>query len=461
MKLIMSIAMALLVAACAEPLADDINTTLSSAASLPVVTSSSIGELQTSPLPMCLEIGPPTAPEDWYADTPIYVGNEMPSDEVRVFAEGLGGYQSYWIDRDHHGWIGVGFVKDADVAAYQSVLEAEFPGVGVVAVAMPWTAQELEEIRLRIQGDLPEDMQTAGVYEVQGYVEVWVGLLTPERIAMAEEIIGGDPACLSGRDPATTPLPGPQPAGGDGWTYLGETDTGWAGERPLIVAAAEAFDALWKQLGMTAPPPAVDFGGQIALSFLTWHSGSCPLTRLDAMEVQGDLVQATVVDLPDDIACTDDAVPRTYLVSMDRDHLPPPPFRFAASDGFSSQLLVEADLRVPGSVPADNEVSETTPPAPLRTPTTTPHLVEGPGVPFVFTLEMACGIDYLGAINWVPWHLAVEPTPVPVKWEEATVDGLLDLDMMMTEGPKPTLTATAGGVDLLYLPGPDDGEPCT
>ena len=44
---------------------------------------------------------------------------------------------------------------------------------------------------------------------------------------------------------------------------------------------------------------------------------------------------------------------------------------------------------------------------------------------------------------------------MPEEWEAAIVDGLLDLELMMTPGPEPTLTASAGGVDVVYLPGPE------
>jgi hypothetical protein len=73
---------------------------------------------------------------------------------------------------------------------------------------------------------------------------------------------------------------------------------------------------------------------------------------------------------------------------------------------------------------------------------------------------MACGTEYLGEINWVPWHRADSSPRPPTEWEQATVDGLLDLEMLMTEGPAPTLTASAGGVAVLYLPGPDSGQSC-
>jgi hypothetical protein len=407
---------------------------------------------------MCSEIGPPSAPEDWYADTPIYVGNEMPSEEVRDFAQGLEGYQDYWIDRDHHGWIGVGFAKDADVVAHQAALEAEFPGVGVVAVAMPWTADDLEEFRLRIEGDLPDDMQTAGVYEVQGFVEVWVGLLTPDRIAIAEQVIGDDPACLSGRDPATTPVPGPQPGGGEGWTLLTVAET-WLGDRPIVIADAESLTKAWDSGSFPGEAPEVDFQNHIVLAFLVLHSSSCPVTRLDDIRVLGDLVQAVVVHLTDEMACTADGVSRTYLVSVERDNLPSPPFQIALNEDLGAQIEVAADLRVPGSVPDEGELTDVSY-VPVRAPTATPTFVEGPGVPFSFTLEMACGIDYLGEINWVSWHRADATLPIPDEWDQATRDGLLDLEMMMTEGPEPTLTATAGGAEVLYLPGPDSGQPC-
>jgi hypothetical protein len=183
------------------------------------------------------------------------------------------------------------------------------------------------------------------------------------------------------------------------------------------------------------------------------------VTRLDDIRVLGDLVQAVVVHLTDEIGCTADGVTRTYLVSVERDKLPSPPFQVALNEDLGLQIEVDADLRVPGSVPDEGEVADISY-LPVRAPTATPTLVEGPGVPFFYTLDMACGIDHLGEINWVPWHRADQSTPVPAEWDQATVDGLLDLEMMMTEGPEPTLTASVNRVEVLYLPGPDAGQPC-
>ncbi len=209
----------------------------------------------------CEGIDTPYAPDDWYADTPIYVGNEMPIEEVRAFAHTLEGFQEVWIDRAHHGWIGVGF-HNADVEARQAALEGEFPGVGVVAVNMPYTAAELEEFSRDLQSRLPDGMKTASIYEVQGFIEMWVGRLNPENIASVSDVVGDAPVCISGQDPATTPADGPQLESGDGWSYLGEADTMPDTEYPRILADPADLSAMWDQLGIPGEPPDVDFEKQ-------------------------------------------------------------------------------------------------------------------------------------------------------------------------------------------------------
>lgn len=406
----------------------------------------------------CEDIDVPYAPEDWYADTPIYVGNEMPIDDVRAFAQTLDGFQEVWIDRAHNGWIGVGF-DDADIEAQQARLEAEFPGVGVVAVEMPFTPEELDEVFQDLQGGLPVGMEPASIYEVQGYVEVWVGRLTTERVAAVSEVVGGAPVCLSGQDPATTPAEGPQPEGGDGWAYLGESDTMADTEYPRILADPAALSAMWDQLGITGEPPVVDYEKQVVFSLVIGHSSSCPDTRLDDVVVDGRLVYAVIPSLTDEIACTADWVPRTYLVAVDRDRLPAPPFQLSASpESWVTRVEVATDLRVPGSVPAHDEVS----PAevvPVREVTPMPYMVEPDFPSPPLTIDPACGIDYLGQINHVHWHRA-EGSGMPEEWKAATIDGLLDLELMMTPGPEPTLTASGGGVEVLYLPGPETQPGC-
>ena len=97
--------------------------------------------------------------------------------------------------------------------------------------------------------------------------------------------------------------------------------------------------------------------------------------------------------------------------------------------------------------------------APLRELTPMPHMIE-PGFPSPpLTIDPACGVDFLGEINTVHWHRA-EGSGMPEEWDAAIVDGLLDLELMMTPGPEPTLTASAGGVDVVYLPGPETTRAC-
>jgi len=406
----------------------------------------------------CEDIDVPYAPEDWYADTPIYVGSEMPIDEVREFARTLEGFRDVWIDSAHNNWIGVGF-HDGDVEAQQARLAAEFPGVGVVAVEMPYTSEDLDEIFQDLRGRLPDGMEPAGIYEVQGYVEIWVGWLTPENITAVSEVVGGVPVCLSGQDPATTPAEGPQPAGGEGWAYLGEADTMLDSELPRILAEPVALASVWKELGLEGVAPVVDFDRQVVFSLVIGHSGSCPDTRLDDVVVDGDLVYAVIPTITDEMGCTADWVPRTYLVAVDRNRLPAPPFQITAQEeSFGARVAITTDLRVPGSAPAEGDVVPAEA-GPVREPTPMPYIIE-PGFPSPpMIVDPACGVDYLGEINNVHWNRD-EGTGMPEEWDVAVIDGLIDLELMMTTGPEPTLTASAGGVEVLYLPGPEAEPGC-
>lgn len=150
-----------------------------------------------SRVPRCADVGHPTAPADWYDDTPVYVGNEMPVEEVGNFVSGLAGYETVWVDRQHNGWITVGFVG-ADLEAHQAALRDAFPGVGVVAVALPHTADELNAVRLRLEPSLPAGINAANVDAIGGVVQVWVGLLTAESVQLVAEIAGDDPVCVTG-----------------------------------------------------------------------------------------------------------------------------------------------------------------------------------------------------------------------------------------------------------------------
>lgn len=299
----------------------------------------------------------PTAPEEWYRDTPIYVGNEMPIGRVQAFASDLEGYEKIWIDRDHNGWITVGFVGVDNLRPHQDALEAKFPDVGVVAVEMPYTCEQLDKIRQEIDKVLPDGMQAWNMREVEGVVEVWVGLLTPERISRVDEVAGDRPVCLAGEDPAPAPPPGPQPKGGDGWTFLAVVDS-QLGDRPLFIADDDMLTTNWRRLGVADDPP----------ENLSRGRGS--------------------------------------------GHLPPPPVRVVTDPDTVLEITVHADLREPGATPEPGEVKETST-RPPRTATTNPSIIET-GFPWPgFTIDVSCGVGYLGVINSVGWHRPKEGTSSP------------------------------------------------
>lgn len=58
------------------------------------------------------------------------------------------------------------------------------------------------------------------------------------------------------------------------------------------------------------------------------------------------------------------------------------------------------------------------------------------------------------------WSTTDGTTELPEAWSSEVVDGLLDLELVMTEGPDPTMTATAGGLDVLYKPSAETNQFC-
>lgn len=102
-----------------------------------------LGELPFG-LTRCTEPVLPSADPTYYRDEPVYVGDEMPIDEVRAWAEDQPGYAEIWIDRAHNGWVTVGFNEGA--AARQADLVEAFPAVGVVAIDVAFGQAELDQL---------------------------------------------------------------------------------------------------------------------------------------------------------------------------------------------------------------------------------------------------------------------------------------------------------------------------
>ena len=55
--------------------------------------------------PACDDVPELSAPPGAYRDSPVYVANEMPKDEVAAWAQRQPGYEGLWLDRERNGWI--------------------------------------------------------------------------------------------------------------------------------------------------------------------------------------------------------------------------------------------------------------------------------------------------------------------------------------------------------------------
>jgi hypothetical protein len=151
-------------------------------------------------IPHCDNVPQIEAPAALYRDTPIYVENEMPTDEVTAWASTKPGFEELWIDWEHHGWITAAFSQDA--AARQAELASAFPGVGVVAVAVPWTRAELEALQQKVLAEAQGLLDGAGMKPNRGVVSIYVPVLEPDFIAKVEKRFGGLRVCIEGIDPA-------------------------------------------------------------------------------------------------------------------------------------------------------------------------------------------------------------------------------------------------------------------
>ena len=421
------------------------------------------------PIPRCEDVALLSAPAEAYGDTPVYVGNEMPVEAVRDWAVTQPGYEEIWIDREHHGWIAVAFSQDA--AARQRDLEREFPGVGVVAVPVDWTMAELEALQQRVHTELPPDVASgSGTLVTQGVVMIGTGVLSPEREALIEARFSGERVCLEGLDPADAPAPGPQQPAGLGWRLLATEPTG-SPYRTGIAWNSASLEELWATAGVSAPIPAVDFRTEVVIWFGAVYSSSCPDIRLDDVVVDGGrrIVHADLVLLNAGMGCNADANPRAYMVAVQRLVLPPPTFaiQLTAEDppgGVPEErTLVDADLRVPGSIAAPEQVHAD--PAlmqPERQFVASGDTIETE-IPNQYRFKVHCGIEWLGTLNDVAWRTTVPEGAVdwvPPAWQPVVdSDQSIVVTVIMSPGPDPTLTATANGHAVLYQPaeGPAPG----
>lgn len=411
-------------------------------------------------IPVCATIQPVTAPQEAYRDQPIYVANEMPTDEIRAWAATKPGFADLWIDRERGGWITVAFTEDAD--ARQTELATTFPGVGVVAVQVDRTASELEALQQQVADELAPHFESLVVSSSvrKGTVEVGIGVLSDERIDVVRSRFAGQPVCVDGIDVDEAIPQGPQPISGDGWRLLASDDVGEA-YRTGIAADLRSYRALWRSIGILEDPPSVDFETEVVIWLGAVYGSSCPDIRLDDIVidlprrlVHGEIVLPSVYN-----ACTADANPRAFVVAVERSALPPAPFAIQLgpddppAGAPEERSIVEVDLRDPGSVakPGDVHPDPSLPePGSLESGST----IE-PGFEVTFRLEVRCGIGWLGRLNDVAWRTEVPDgtgTFIPAAWAGLVRDDALIVSLLLRTDPEPTLTATAAGLPVVYRP---------
>jgi hypothetical protein len=414
-------------------------------------------------VPFCPDVPDITVPADRFGDTPVYIGNEQPTDELRRWGRQQRGFQDLWIDRDHFGWVVLAFSDDAE--ARQADLERQFPGVGAVAIEVDWTSKELDELQQRayVMGD---PVLGSATDILKGVVILMIGVLEPDKVADIGRRFAGERVCIDAIDPAAVPVPGPQPQAGDGWRLLGDAKVG-APYRTGVAADRPSFRALWKRAEMPGRPPVVDFEREVAIWFGAVYGSSCPGIRLDDVVVDADaaLVHALIVQTSPEVFCTDDANGHAYLVAFDRDRLPAPPFRIQlqVSDppmGATAEItLVGADLRAPGSVPGRGDVRT------IKPPQDQGIVRSGGGVETgyrnQYLLDARCGVEWLGQLNGIWWRTqtpAGETEWVPAAWQPAVdADGTLEVTVRLREAADPAVTdgqpraeATLNGETVTY-----------
>ncbi len=345
---------------------------LATALALPVLGSDAGAEhtrpaaLEGSSVTWCGDAEQIYADPDAYRDSPVYVGNEQPIDPIMEWAQQQPGYEGIWVDPAHLGWITLAFSLDAD--RRQTDLESEFPGVGVVAVSVEHTHDELSTLQERLARELGDVLPSfaIGEYMPSNVVELDVPYVSPGIVAELEELYSAEPLCVDGADPTDQPLAGPQPTEGDGWQLVGHYQSdGPPWYRTGIATEQTQLEVLWAAAGMPDETPEVDFTDDVVLWFAEPHGSSCSNLRLDDVVVDDarSLVYPLIV-MPDaPVACTADlAGSYQYFVALERSRLPEGPFMVQLSpDGppnntRGERTVVDIDLSEPGVAAEKSDV---------------------------------------------------------------------------------------------------------
>ena len=410
------------------------------------------------PVPRCEAVPKIEASPILYRATPIYVGNEMPAEAVAAWAAGKPGFEELWIDRDHNGWVTVAFSRDA--AARQVELAAAFPDDGVVAVQVPWTMDELEQLQRRVVAEGQPLVVGSSIDVMHGVVTVNGGVLKADVVHELESRFAGTRICIEGIEPADAPAEGPQQSAGESWRLLADEDEVGGPYRTGIAADAAALGRLWAEIGLVTPLPTVDFEREVVVWFGAVHGSSCPRLRLDDVRYDaGRGVLHSVITSFTLGACTADAIGHAYVVAIKRSMLPAGPFVIQLQADQPPQgvldsepTIVSADLSVPGSVLREDQIQKPTPG--VEEPRVEPGGYLEPGIPWQYRVSVRCGAEWLGRLNGVQWRTEelVDDLFLPTEWTAAVEpDDTLDLTITLFE-TAPRIEAALAGHSVIYVP---------
>lgn len=317
--------------------------------------------------PSCADAAMVTADAALYRDEPRYGNATELVEAVDAWASGQTGFEQLWLDRDHNGWVTVGFHgAGLDIAALQERVAQEFPGEGVVVVAVPYALAELQTLMDRVMPALAaaDATPTGGVgLDVPRGVMSLSGVPASAESEEALRQFDGEPLCVDAVDRTAFVPEGDQPTEGEGWRLLGHAQGAGEAYRTAVATTDEQLAALWAESGLGGAAPDVDWQTEIVVWFGAVYGSSCPV-RLDGIVVEGATLHGQIV-IPGsgpDSACTDDANPHSFVVAVERTLLPAGPFvvQLDADDpppgAPEERTVVDVDLSAPGFRATDEQL---------------------------------------------------------------------------------------------------------
>ena len=411
--------------------------------------------------PSCVDASTITADAALYRDEPRYGNAFELVARVRAWASAKAGFEELWLDTDHNGWVTVGFhgADVEDIAALQEQVAEEFPGEGVVVVAVPYTLAELQALMDRVMPSLAAaDAPVGGVgLDVPRGVLSVSGVLAGPKAEEALRQFAGEPLCVDAVDASSFVPEGDQPTEGEGWRLLGHADGAGQAYRTGVATTEGQLAALWQESGFGGEAPDVDWQSEIVVWFGAVYGGGCPV-RLDGVAVDGATMHGEIVIPGVVMGCDGDARPHSFVVAVDRALLPAGPFvvQLGASDpppgAPEERTVVDVDLSAPGSAATDDQLHLDPNAGPQPGPVIEDGYgqMPGQGARYVWHPRPQCSGVVIGPIDGTVWRLADgEATWTEVDGQEVTFNPLSDDRRIVVSSP---------GMDYLFVRAP--GSTC-